>query len=131
MFHQVRLLPEDEPLLRFLWRELKRDEQPTVYQWKVLPFGTTCSPCCATYALQKHITDHTQPADAVRDSVLRHFYVDNCLQSVPTVEDAKPIIDKLQTLLAEGGFELRQWASTHPDTIRHLPAEARSASAEK
>lgn len=131
MFHQVRLLPEDEPLLRFLWRELKRDEQPTVYQWKVLPFGTTCSPCCATYALQKHVTDHTHPADAVRDSVLRHFYVDNCLQSVPTVEDAKPIIDKLQTLLAEGGFELRQWASTHPDTIRHLPAEARSASAEK
>ncbi|CAM4529069.1 unnamed protein product [Leuciscus chuanchicus] len=131
MFHQVRLLPEDEPLLRFLWRELKRDEQPTVYQWKVLPFGTTCSPCCATYALQKHVTDHTQPAEAVRDSVLRHFYMDNCLQSVPTVEDAKPIINKLQTLLAEGGFELRQWASTHPDTIRHLPAEARSASAEK
>ncbi|KAM9802571.1 uncharacterized protein ACBT44_014811 isoform 3-T4 [Syngnathus typhle] len=131
MFHQVRLLPQDQPLLCFLWRDLKRDEQPAIYQWKVLPFGTTCSPCCATYALQRHVTDHTQPTDAVQDSVLRHFYVDNCLQSVSSAEEAKSIIDKLQTLLAEGGFELRQWASTHPETIHQLPAEIRSVSAEK
>ncbi|XP_051246563.1 uncharacterized protein LOC127357957 [Dicentrarchus labrax] len=58
MFHQVRLLPEDRPLLRFLWRDLKVDEPPRVFEWQVLPFGTTCSPCCATYALQRHVTDH-------------------------------------------------------------------------
>lgn len=45
MFHQVRLLPEDKPLLRFLWRDLKREEPPSIYEWQVLPFGTTCSPC--------------------------------------------------------------------------------------
>lgn len=52
MFHQVRLLTEDKPLLRYLWRDMKVDHPPDVYQWQVLPFGTTCSPCCATYALQ-------------------------------------------------------------------------------
>ncbi|KAK7889113.1 hypothetical protein WMY93_024673 [Mugilogobius chulae] len=131
MFHQIRLLPEDKPLLRFLWRNLRRDLEPTVYQWNVLPFGTTCSPCCATYALQRHVTDHTQPDANVRNTVLRHFYVDNCLQSVESVQEAKSLITQLQKLLAEGGFELRQWASTHPETICHLPAELRSASAEK
>lgn len=65
MFHQVRLLPADRPLLRFLWRDLQRDSQPSVYEWQVLPFGTTCSPCCAIYALQRHVHDYTKPEDAV------------------------------------------------------------------
>nr|XP_055038153.1 uncharacterized protein LOC129426051 [Misgurnus anguillicaudatus] len=31
MFHQVRLLPEDKPLLRFLWRDLNTEEPPNIY----------------------------------------------------------------------------------------------------
>ncbi len=53
MFHQVRLLLEDKPFLRFLWRDMDRSTSPDVYEWQVLPFGTTCSPCCATFALQR------------------------------------------------------------------------------
>ncbi|KAK7933271.1 hypothetical protein WMY93_004167 [Mugilogobius chulae] len=44
MFHQVCLLPEDKPLMRFIWRS-DRDKPPDIYEWQVLPFGTTCSPC--------------------------------------------------------------------------------------
>lgn len=43
MFHQIRLLPEDQPLLCFLWRKMERDRTIDIYQ--VLPFGTTCRPC--------------------------------------------------------------------------------------
>ena len=50
MFHQVRLLPRDKPLLRFLWRDLDSSSPPTVYEWQVIPFGTTASPRCAIYA---------------------------------------------------------------------------------
>ena len=81
MFHQVRLLPDDQPLLRFLWRDVRRDEPPTIYEWRVLPFGTTSSPCCATFALQKHVIDHTSEGDDVREAVLKSFYVDNCLRT--------------------------------------------------
>lgn len=45
MFHQVRLLPEDRPLLRFLWRDLKVQEQPNVFEWQVLPFGVPVVQC--------------------------------------------------------------------------------------
>lgn len=65
MFHQIRLLPEDRPLLQFLWRDLKTKEPPNVYEWQVLPFGTTYSPCCAIFALQKHVPDHSQPGEDV------------------------------------------------------------------
>ncbi|XP_067283159.1 uncharacterized protein [Pseudorasbora parva] len=130
MFHQVRLLPEDKPLLRFLWRDLNREEIPSIYEWQVLPLGTTCSPCCATYALQKHVVDHSEPGDHCRHSIERCFYVDNCLQSVATPEEAKGLVNTLRNLLAEGGFELRQWACNSPNVINHLPLEARSESSE-
>ncbi|XP_053710099.1 uncharacterized protein LOC128752671 [Synchiropus splendidus] len=128
MFHQVRLLPEDRPLLRFLWRDLNGDEAPKVYEWQVLPFGTTCSPCCATYALQSHVAANSQPGDKLRFSVEKCFYVDNCLQSVRTPDEAKLLVDQLRELLAPAGFDLRQWACNNPDALSHLPHEARSES---
>ncbi len=65
MFHRVLLLPEDRPLLRFLWHDLRRDEPPDTYECRVLPFGTTCSPCCATFALQQHVAQHSTPDENV------------------------------------------------------------------
>lgn len=130
MFHQVRLLPEDRALLRFVWRDSTREEPPALYEWQVLPFGTTCSPCCATFALQRHDIDNSQPDEEVRFSVERCFYVDNCLQGVPTVVEAKHLVDKLRALLASAGFDLRQWASNEPEVISHLPEESRSHSVE-
>ncbi|XP_042069251.1 uncharacterized protein LOC121812105 [Haplochromis burtoni] len=38
MFHQIRLLPEDRSLLRFVWRDLHPEEPVAVYEWQVLPF---------------------------------------------------------------------------------------------
>ncbi|XP_067233763.1 uncharacterized protein [Chanodichthys erythropterus] len=128
MFHQVRLLPKDKPLLRYIWRDMQRDRIPDVYEWQVLPFGTTCSPCCASFALQKHVLDHSQPGEDTCFSVEKSFYVDNCLQSFASPNTAKNLVDKLYSLLASGGFELRQWASNDPSVISHLPADIQSQS---
>lgn len=130
MFHQVRLLPEDKPLLRFIWRNMRKEDQPDIYQWEVLPFGTTCSPCCATFALQKHVRDQQAGDEGVRQSIEQSFYVDNCLQSLPTVEQARQLVDKMRSFLASGGFEIRQWASNVPSVVEHLPANAKSQSVE-
>lgn len=130
MFHQIRLLPEDRSLLRFVWRDMNKEAPPDVYEWQVLPFGTTCSPCCATFALQKHVTDHSQLEEDVRVAVKRYFYVDNHLQSLSSSTAARQLVDKLKMLLASGGFELRQWASNVPEVISHLPKGARSQNSE-
>lgn len=119
MFHQVRLLPEDHPLLHFHWRDLKKEQPPSAYEWQVVPFGKTCSPYCATYAVQKHVTDNSQPGKAVHFSVEKCFYINNCLLSFPTTDAACHLLDKLRVLLSTGGFDLR-----------HLPKEARSDSSE-
>lgn len=127
MFHQVRLLQEDKPFLRFLWRNLDQGKAPTVYEWQVLPFGTVCSPCCATFALQKHVYDHSKPEEDVHASVEHNFYVDNWLQSFPSADEAHNLVTKMQQLLSEGGFELRQWATNTPSVIAHFPDDLKSA----
>lgn len=130
MFHQVRLLSSDQPLLRFLWRDLQSEKPPDVYEWRVLPFGTTCSPCCVTFVLQRHVLDHSEPGDPVHQTVLKRFYVDNCLQSTPSPEEARDLVNRLRELLKSGGFEIRQWASNVTSVVSHLPTEAKSESAE-
>ncbi len=131
MFHQVRLLPGDKSVLRFLWRDMCREAEPEIYEWQVLPFGTTCSPCCAIHALQYHVQGHKDDITDLVDIVEHAFYVDNCLHSVPTTSEAKVIVDGLRQLLSEGGFEIRQWACNVPSVIQHLPPEARSANSER
>lgn len=126
MFHQVRLLPEDRPLLRFLWRDLQREIPPQVYEWQVLPFGTTSSPCCAIYALQKHIKEHPRSTSDLIQTVESSFYVDNCLESLPTAAAAKTRVDDLREIMADGGFEIRQWTSNQSSVVAHLPSDSKS-----
>ena len=63
-------------------------------------------------------------------SIERSFYVDNCLQSLPSVEKAQHLVDKPTSLLTTGGSGLRQAASNTPEALSHLPREARSESSE-
>ncbi|XP_058508983.1 uncharacterized protein LOC131475122 [Solea solea] len=130
MFHQIRLLPADKPVLRFIWRDMKKTEEPKIYEWQVLPFGTTCSPCCAIYALQRHAQDTGESDSHLVDCVGQSFYVDNCLRSTHSKEEAKDLVDGLRQLLHTGGFEIRQWASNTPEVIEHLPSDVRSESSE-
>ncbi|KAM7011924.1 uncharacterized protein LKV04_021781 [Tautogolabrus adspersus] len=131
MFHQIRLLPEDRPLLRFLWRDLNREDPPDVYEWQVLPFGTTCSPCCAIYAVQRHAQAHQDHSGTVAETVLQSFYVDNCLHSLPCPQEAKELIPELRDVLPTGRFDIRQWASNIESVVNHLPTEAQADSTER
>lgn len=38
-------------------------------------------------------------------------YFNQTASSFPFAHEAKPLIDKMRPLLADGGFDIRQWAS--------------------
>lgn len=120
MFHEICLLPADKPVLHFIWRDMKRTEEPKIYQWQVLPFGTTCSPCCAINALQRHASDSNSH---LIDCVEQSFYVDKCLRSTHSKEETKDLVNGLRQLLHTGGFEIRQSLN-----IFHLTPDPRAVS---
>ncbi|KAJ8395305.1 hypothetical protein AAFF_G00032900 [Aldrovandia affinis] len=53
---------------------------------------------------QRHVHDHSHQGDEVCESIERHFYVDNWLQSFSSPDGAKEVIDKLRGLLMEEGL---------------------------
>ena len=59
-------------------------------------FGVTSSPSCSSFALRRTAEDNKDEfsEDVVR-TVKRNFYVDDCLKSVKSVENAVDVVDQV------------------------------------
>ena len=59
------------------------------------------------YALRRTAKDNANDySSAAKDAVLRDFYVDDLLKSFSDSDEARDKGKELQSLLAEGGFQL-------------------------
>jgi hypothetical protein len=129
MFHQVRVDPCDIGALRFLWwknGDLK--SEPTEHQMLVHLFGAASSPSVCCYALRKTAEDHRhRHRPETIDTVFKNFYVDDCLKSVDTVEDAIKLQTDLTSLLEKGGFKLTKWLSSSKEVMASIPEQKRAA----
>ena len=114
--------------LRFLWwPQGNTDEAPRTYRMTVHLFGGTWSPSCCTYAVHRTVQDNAhQFSEAACETVKRNFYVDDCLKSVSTVEEAVTLTKELKGLLARGGFNLTKWTSNHPAVLEEIPSHDQS-----
>lgn len=128
MFHQVFVPPEDADLLRFLWwPEGNISKDLVEYRMAVHLFGATSSPSCASYALRKCAEDNREFFDAtVVNTVLHNFYVDDCLKSVSSEEEAVLLFHNLKALLQKGGFNLTKWTSNSRKTLAAIPVKDRA-----
>ena len=130
MFHQVRVDPKDCNHLRFLWWPEGDFSKPVEeYQMQVHLFGATSSPSCAAFALQKTAQDHgAEFGKETVKTVNKNFYVDDCLKSVPTVDEAINLPREQTALLAIGGFHLTKWMSNNRDVLASIPQKERVSS---
>ncbi|KAK4468963.1 hypothetical protein MN116_000099 [Schistosoma mekongi] len=113
MFMQVKVPNLDRGALRFLWwpdSDLSRE--PIEYQMTSHPFGATSSPFCANFALVKTAQMFSDHYDSyVQNAVQDNFYVDDCLISLSSVEQAKSFVKQINELMSRGGFKLKKWVS--------------------
>ena len=123
MFHQVNVKPDDCSALRFLWwPNGDLTLEPEEYMMTVHLFGGVSSPSCANYALQKTADDNKANfAAEIVSSVKRNFYVDDCLKSVKSDEDAIRQVRDLTELLKKGGFRLTKWLSNSRTVVESVP----------
>ena len=106
MYYQVRVTPGDKDLLRFIWFDPNFEIEH--YRMLVHVFGGIWSGSAATYALRKSVDEFGQ-GGLIDDTILNSFYVDDCLASVPNINDAAKIISGVKALLAKGGFNLTKF----------------------
>ena len=106
MFHQVKVLKEETESLRFLWRansSLPINE----YIMQAHIFGKTDSSCCANWALKSTGLENKNEYSArVIEPILDHFYMDDYLDSCPSLEQAVSVIVDVIQLLKTSGFNL-------------------------
>ena len=128
MFHQVGVADGHRDVLRFLWWPGgDMTQQPATYRMTVHPFGGVWSPSCANFALQRTADDHGDRFDQdVAATVKRNFYVDDCLKSVRSEEEAVNTVRQLTKLLACGGFRLTKWLSNRRKVLEAIPQQERA-----
>ena len=110
MFLQVGVIPDDKPSLRFLWCEDPAAEV-AVFQYVRHIFGSKRSPTCANYALRRTATDKAIQFPEAAQSVINNFYMDEHLESSPTIDEAARKAKDLVKLLLLGGFKVTKFVS--------------------
>lgn len=123
MFHQVKVPQEDSDLLRFLWWPGGDVNEPLVeYKMVVHLFVATSSPSCVSYALRRCAEENRDLFDAsVTGTVLHNFYVDDCLKSVSSEEEAVLLCRNLKAICLKGGFRLTKWISNSRVVLAAIP----------
>ena len=82
------------------------------YRVKVHLFRVTWSPSCCIYTLCRTALDHRDSYDDITvDTVVKHFYVDDCLKSLEEEQRAIRLVKQVQELTSRGGFRLTKWVS--------------------
>lgn len=125
MFHQVRVPPSQRDALRFLWYpEGDTERPPSAYRMTAHLFGGTWSPSACMYALRRTAREYGAPFHPETVKTLeRNFYVDDCLRSVPTIDEGRRLAQQLPRLLEKGGFKLTKWTSNAPAALTPVEKE--------
>ena len=127
MFHRVACAEKHTDALRFLWWSESIDEPPSDHNMTVHLFGKADSPCIAAWALKTTADDHEHEfSKEVSQVVKRNFYVDDCLVSVPTPDQAIKLALDLTKLLRKGNFRLTKFVSNNKEVLTAIPAEERT-----
>ncbi|KAJ0169173.1 hypothetical protein K1T71_014914 [Dendrolimus kikuchii] len=82
-----------------------------------LIFGATSSPCVALYVKNKNAREfENEDREAARAIVVNH-YMDDYLQSLQTVEEARKMTAAVDNIQRRAGFQLRGWTSNYKEAI--------------
>ena len=116
MFSRFRLSEEDANYFCFLWG---KSTSPDVCRMDRLPFGASCSPFVAIYALRR-IMEDAGANDPVISAVRESMYVDDYLNSASSVDTAVAEASFVRDCLLNADLKLQRWISNSPEFIRKL-----------
>lgn len=110
------------------WPKGDTSQSPVEHRMRVYIFGAVASLSVAS-DLQRTATDNKDDFKVeVTDTIYNNFYVDDCLKSMPTEEDALSLVVDLGDICAKGGFQLIKWTSNSQKVLKHHDEASRGLS---
>ncbi|XP_055604887.1 uncharacterized protein LOC129753110 [Uranotaenia lowii] len=119
MFHQIKILPEDQQAQRFLWR-MKPLEPPEVFVMDVATFGSTCSPASAQYIKNRNALEFKDTHPRAVEAIIKGHYVDDYADSFESSEEAAKVSAEVRMIHSNGGFNIRGWISNSTQVLTKL-----------
>ena len=126
MFYQIEVIPEHRNYLRFFWfTDGDVNKVPEEYKVNVHIFGSVSSPSIANYVLKettkiKQVENYNNHA---KHTIQRNFYIDDCLKSVPTEQEAIELYNEIKEILKINKFELHGLISNSKKLIQSVDTE--------
>ncbi|CAC5403224.1 unnamed protein product [Mytilus coruscus] len=108
MYNAIRLSPLDQHTHQFVWRNLETHRDPDHYALLIVTSGDRPRGAISTLALHQTAKCINIYPDASK-MVIRNSYVDDILQSVESVDNARLITQQTEKMLACGGFRIKHW----------------------
>ena len=123
MFYCFHLEPGDRDLTRFFWfRENDPNNDLVEFRARVHLFGNTSSPALATMGLLYAVNNGVNPApEEVKLFVHNHFYVDDGLMSVDTIDDAVRILRETRIVLEKFKIRLHKITCNEQEVLDYFP----------
>ncbi|KMQ85672.1 hypothetical protein RF55_15625 [Lasius niger] len=113
MFRQVFIRKDDRQYQKILWRN-NPEEVIQIYKLNAVTYGMSSSPYLATRTVQQVAADERQTFPEATDIITKDMYVDDLLTGAETVKRTQTLKTQISGILSRGGFNLRKWASNHP-----------------
>lgn len=122
MFHLIKVMESDTDFRFLWWPHGNVNSAPEEFRMTVHLFGAVSSPSIANFALRKTALDNANnfPPE-VTSTIMKNIYVNDCLKSVPTEQEAVELISNLTT-----GFHLSKWISNSRAILAYVPPEGRA-----
>ena len=117
MFNSIHLKPLEKHCHRFLWRDLETDRDPDVYMMTRVNMGDTPAPAISTEAVYKTADLFENESPEAANLLKRCSYVDDLIDSKPSISAALNIAKDTENMLAKGGFKVKCWqlsGESHP-----------------
>ena len=125
MFHQVRVPDKQRDFLSFFWWPSGNlDGDLAEYQMTVHLFGAVSSHSSSNVALRQAADDAEKFVGSETAEVLRkNFYVDDCLRSKESEEEAIQRIRGVRSACAHEGFNLSKIVSNRRRVLESVPED--------
>ena len=108
-FLQIMLRKEDRDFTRFLWWTDSAQEKLRVFRFKRVVWGVASSPFHLNAVVQEHLKNEQENFPSTAEKLARSLFVDDCLLSTDSLEEAQILKKETTTIFSKAGFCFKKW----------------------
>jgi len=117
-FYRIGVDSRDEGCFRFLFFRDEKMDEIIKLQGNVHLFGLSSSPVVSAFTLRHHANENKDIiSPEIFRAMMEQFYVDDLIDSVDNVPDARRNRIELTKVMKRGNFDLCKWQSNFPEVL--------------